>query len=152
MSLHSTNLGWIKPPLTSHKRFTTYLLYLGLSSFMTTALLSCTTLSPESHYNLAVDYAQQGRLAKAEQEYKRAIKAKPDLVQAHNNLGVLYLKQGRLAEAEREFQSVLSIKRDHLLALENLASTYDAMGGKDQAALETWKIAFNLETRSDIKT
>ncbi len=125
---------------------------LVVSILGTTVLLSCASTSPESHYNLAIDYVQQGRLDEAKREYKLAIEANPNLVQARNNLGALYLRQDRLTEAEREFKKVLSINPDHLLARENLASTYEAMSGKDREALETWKAALSLEARADIQS
>lgn len=127
-------------------------LYLAASSLIAGILLSCAAMTPEAHYNWAVEYAQQDRLSEAEREYELAISAKPDLIQAHNNLGALYLKQGRLSKAEHAFKAALSIKRDYPVALENLASTYEAMGGRDQTALETWKTALDYETRPDIKS
>lgn len=138
--------------MTLHRKICSRLFRFTATSFMAASLLSCATLPPEVHYNRAVDYAQQGRLTEAEKEYKSAISARPGFVQAHNNLGTLYLKQGDFLKAAREFEKVLAINPEHLLALENLASTHEAIGGRDQAALEAWKRALSLETRSNIKS
>ena len=114
-------------------------------------LPSCSTLTPQDHYNLAIDYSQKGQPFDAEKEYKNAIQANPDLYQAHNNLGAIYMRQGLLAKAETSFKNALTIKPDYLPAIENLASAIDGLGKKEKEALENWKKAQDLETRRDVK-
>ena len=59
---------------------------------------------PEPHNNLAVIWAQQGRLDKARTELEIALKAHPDYAIAHENLGDVYT---RLAGAEYDRAVVL---------------------------------------------
>ena len=47
-------------------------------------------------------YFRTGDLAKAETEYRAALKEKPDLGEGHLNLGVVCMLTGRLDEAEAE--------------------------------------------------
>lgn len=93
-------------------------------------LPSCSALTPQDHYNLAIDYSQKGQPSDAEKKYKEAISANPNLYQAHNNLGAIYMKQAQFAKAETSFKSALTIRPDYLPAIENLASIYDGMGGE----------------------
>lgn len=123
----------------------------SISILIAMLLPSCSTLTPQDHYNLAIDYAQKGQISDAEKEYRNAIQANPDLYQAHNNLGAIYMRQGLLAKAETSFKNALTIRPDYLPALENLASTYDGMGKKEKEALENWRRAEALEARPDIK-
>ncbi|MFI4941280.1 MAG: tetratricopeptide repeat protein, partial [Burkholderiales bacterium] len=51
----------------------------------------------------------QGRLAEAEQSYRRALEIKPNFSHAHFNLGVMLQKQWRLAEAEMSYRRALEI-------------------------------------------
>lgn len=58
--------------------------------------------------NLGLLYADQGKIAKAEEMYQRALSGKEkiygpehiSILDTVNNLGVLYKSQGKLAEAE----------------------------------------------------
>jgi len=53
-------------------------------------------------FALGSAYFRTGDLVKAEQEYRAALKQKPDLGEGHLNLGVVCMLTGRLDEAERE--------------------------------------------------
>jgi tetratricopeptide (TPR) repeat protein len=64
---------------------------------------------PRAHLGLGLAFAERGRLEKAVEEYKKALKLKPDYVQAHNNLGVIYFKQGRIKEAAGEYKEALRL-------------------------------------------
>jgi hypothetical protein len=54
----------------------------------------------------------QGRAAEAEQEFREAIRLRPDLPEAHYNLGLLLARQNKLAEAEREYREALRLRSD----------------------------------------
>jgi hypothetical protein len=126
-------------------------LCLSLAGLMVVVLFSCTTISPEGHYNLAVNYEEKNKSEEAEEEYKLAIKGNPDYLDAYDNLGRLYLQQTRYREAEYQLRKALSIKEDSLPVLIRLAMTYDSMDEKDREALDTWKRALIYETRPDFK-
>lgn len=55
---------------------------------------------PESHMNLGLLYAQQGRLGEAQQAYRTALRIAPWFVQAYVNLADVYRALGRDAEGE----------------------------------------------------
>ena len=98
-------------------------------------------------------YADQGRLAEAEQMYKRALQGTEEaLGPKHtstlgtvNNLGSLYKNQGRLAEAEQMYKSALQgymealgVERVQqyipaLNTIENLGNLYEAQGNYTEA-------------------
>jgi len=54
------------------------------------------------HYSLALIYDNQGRIDKAEEEYRIAVRMEPEFLPARNNLGMLYSRQGREAEADAQ--------------------------------------------------
>ena len=66
-------------------------------------------------YNLGNLYADQGKLAEAEQMYQRALQGyekawgpeHTSTLDTVNNLGNLYKHQGKLAEAEQMYQRAL---------------------------------------------
>ncbi len=58
-----------------------------------------------AHYNLGNLLDDQGRYDEAEEEWRVAIRANPDLAEAHTNLGIIFLKTERPEEAEKEFEA-----------------------------------------------
>src|SRR5205823_3802021 len=63
----------------------------------------------EPHYNLGVIMGQQGKLAEAQDEFRRAIQLHLTLAKAHYNLGVVYARTGRLQEARLELENARSL-------------------------------------------
>jgi tetratricopeptide (TPR) repeat protein len=69
-------------------------------------------------HNLGYLYADQGKLAEAEQMYQRALQGKEkawgnehtSTLRTVNNLGNLYANQGKLVQAEQMYQRVLQGK------------------------------------------
>lgn len=64
--------------------------------------------SPYVHYNLGIAYLAKDVENKAEQQFKEAIRLKPDYSEAYNSLGVLCLKRGQTEPAIQYFQKALS--------------------------------------------
>ena len=54
-------------------------------------------------YNIGNLLDDQGLYDAAEEEYRAAIRADPNLAESHANLGILFLATERLEEAEKEF-------------------------------------------------
>lgn len=57
--------------------------------------------------NIGAAYRALGNYAEARSAYERALRAKPDYVDAHNNLGTVHFAQGRYAEAEKCYLAAL---------------------------------------------
>ena len=98
-------------------------------------LAACGSYSPlESHYNLGVEYYDDGKLPDAIREYRMAIDDNPSNVRAHYNLAVCYHDQGKKAEAAAEYGEVLKIDARNARALVGQASL-KADEGKDAEAV-----------------
>ncbi len=101
-------------------------------------------LKARGYNNLAFAYDNQGRIDKAVEEYKTAVKLKPDYVDAHNNLGLAYDKQGRIEEAMEEYKAAIRLKPDNVNAYNNLGLAY-VNQGRIEEAVEEYKTAIRLK-------
>jgi len=73
-------------------------------------LAGCAGLSPGvAAYNAGVEHAGRGEKDLAEQQYKLALQAQPDLAEAHMNLGLVYSQSGLWEAAEAEAQQSIRI-------------------------------------------
>lgn len=99
-----------------------------------------------AHYNLGLAYRREGDIITAIQEFKAAVRLKPDYVQAHNNLGASYYLLGQLEAAIQEFMTVIRLNPDYSKAHYNLGKAYEKMGLKDAARTEFER---DLKLRSD---
>ncbi|HUI67044.1 MAG TPA: tetratricopeptide repeat protein [Nitrospirota bacterium] len=87
-------------------------------------------------FNLAKGYEARGYLDLAAENYRAAIKLKPDDEMAHNNLGNAYLNQGRLGEAIEEFHTAAQLNPEAPLTHDNLGYVYFKQGRPDEAIKE----------------
>ena len=71
---------------------------------------------------------QSGRLAEAEDAYRRVLASHPDSAEAMHLVGVIVLQQGRGDEAIRQFLRALSIRPQFPEALNNLGVALEATG------------------------
>jgi serine/threonine-protein kinase len=92
--------------------------------------------SPGAHLNLGNSLAEQGSLAEAESEYRKAIELDPKYAQSHNNLAVALEKQGKLAEAVGEYRLATQLDPKFAWHHYNLAKGLHAQGKATEAALE----------------
>lgn len=92
------------------------------------------------HSDLADLYFSQGKLAKAEASYRRALERDADDDDTLSHLGQCLLRQGRAAEAKPLLEKVLSAdpRHDFGYTLMALAEAQAALGEVD-AALLNWK-------------
>ncbi|MFA5093242.1 MAG: tetratricopeptide repeat protein [Candidatus Omnitrophota bacterium] len=92
----------------------------------------------QGHNNLGLQYEYLGRFDDAQLEYKRALKIKPDLIEARSNLASLYFKlklyNQALAEYDLLEKSKLGSKAGEVV--NNLANVYEAMGNFKMAVLK----------------
>ncbi|KAH8727372.1 P-loop containing nucleoside triphosphate hydrolase protein [Phaeosphaeriaceae sp. PMI808] len=75
-------------------------------------------------HSLGMLYADQGKLAEAEQMYERALRGREEAL-GLNNLGLLYADQGKLAEAEQMYERALRGREEALGP--NHTSTLDSI-------------------------
>jgi len=90
----------------------------------------------------AIKYYEQGRvfqqkskMVEADRAYRKAIKIKPDFVEAHTSLGNVLLDFGRTKEAFNSFRKALRHLPDHPLLLNNLGNALH-MQGKNEKAVD----------------
>jgi len=76
------------------------------------------------YYFLGNIYLEMGNLAKAEENFKRALYFDPNYAMAHFNLGTVYLMQGKSEQAQKAFKNVLEV----LQKMEASASVPDSDG------------------------
>ena len=70
---------------------------------------------------MGLTLSRQGKREEAIEEYRLALKIKPDLAEAHRGLGFLLKDQGKSTEAIEEFHLALKIKPE-------MAETHRGLG------------------------
>jgi tetratricopeptide (TPR) repeat protein len=101
-----------------------------------TAAAALRPQSPGTHYNLACDLQELGRLDEAIAEYHEAIRLKKDDVGAHYNLGNALQDKGQLDEAIAEYREAIRIKKELPEAHNNLGNALRDKGRLDEAIAE----------------
>lgn len=85
--------------------------------------------------NLGLVHLEAGRLAEAEEAFKKAIATNPAYASPHYNLRRLYLQSGRYDEADRELLAALRLGlRDGRGALQRALADYERLGLRERAA------------------
>jgi predicted O-linked N-acetylglucosamine transferase (SPINDLY family) len=101
----------------------------------------------EGWFLLGLACHYQRRSAEAADCYTRALRIRPDMIDAHNNLGSALREQGRAAEAENCFRQALRLKPDFAEGMINLATALQD-GGRLHEATDWFEQALRL--RPDI--
>jgi len=83
--------------------------------------------------NLGAAFLRGGSLAQAVEQFKRALKIKPDYVDAHYNLGYALSRQGNLAGGIYQFAETLRLDPHNLKALNNMGVALVLQGRYGQA-------------------
>ncbi len=78
--------------------------------------------------NYGNELYQQGKLEEAIEQFRAAIKAKPDLARAHYDLGIALKAQGKLEEAIAELTTAIRLKPGDAHAHGDLGVAQDARG------------------------
>lgn len=88
---------------------------------------------PAAHLNMAVVLANRGEVAKAEHQYRQALRIDPGFVPAGINLAMLLDEQGRIDEAEAQFRKVIEELQRQLAAAQRQAAMLDQAGRTEAA-------------------
>ena len=107
----------------------------------------------EKHYNLGVAYGEQGLTDKAIEEYKLAIKYKPDYAKAHLNLGDQYFNKTLYDEAIKEYEIALNYNQDDLDMVDLygiLGLLYNHPKENYDKSIEYYKKALNIQPENEI--
>jgi len=99
-------------------------------------LVGCARDGAQKHYERGKAFVKQGEYAKAEKEYREAIRLKPDYAAPHYNLGIVVYFQGKYAEAEKEFREAIRLKQDYIEAHYYLWLLLGDMGRTEEAEAE----------------
>jgi len=83
--------------------------------------------------NLGAALLRGGSLAEAVEQFKSALKIKPDYVDAHYNLGYVLSRQGNLAGGIDQFAETLRLDPNNLKALNNMGVALSLQGRYGQA-------------------
>jgi tetratricopeptide (TPR) repeat protein len=92
--------------------------------------------NPMAHCNLAMAYAEKGRVDEAIEAYKKALAINDGNADAHNNLAGLYVQKRRLNDAISEYKKALAVNGRLREAHSNLATVYVMKGWLDHAIAE----------------
>jgi len=93
---------------------------------------------PLARRNLGAMYYLDGKLAKAEKEYRAALSLNPFEPMVHNNLGLIYMEKGDFQKAKEEFEAEIKINPYYETAYYNLGILYYKLG-KTEEAKNLWK-------------
>lgn len=89
----------------------------------------------DNHYNRATEYMSKNMLNEAVNEFRIALRLKPDDPEVYNNLGAVYAKMGKLQDAEREFENALKLKTKDAGINYNLGTIRMKLGKIDEAVV-----------------
>jgi len=98
----------------------------------------------ESHWNLALELAQAGRLPEAIAQYEQALRIEPHNAEAHSLLAFTLAEAGKLPEANQQFEEAVRLKPDFAEAHNNLAAAL-AQTGRLQEAIAHYQQALRLQ-------
>jgi TolB-like protein/Tfp pilus assembly protein PilF len=114
------------------------------------AALARDPLRAFSYSNLGVAYFADGRLAEAEQAFRKSIQLRPNALYTHNGLGLVLLGRGDVKGALEE----MNRETDEMWRLEGLAVVYSAMERRadSDAALVQLTAKFQKESPYVIAT
>lgn len=119
-------------------------------------LLGCATSSPQqdenidlkrarSHFNLAIDHIDKGRVELGLRELLTAEQLDPENPRIHHALGAAYLRKEKVAEAEQHLLRALEIREDYQDARFNLSSLY-LLTGRYEECIEQSELLFDDPT------
>ena len=89
--------------------------------------------SPKLHYNLGLAYSNADRHAEAVEQYRRALRLKPEHKRAWNNLGHTLGLLGDFEESEKAFLEALRLRPGLVLARINYAVVLEKAGRSEEA-------------------
>ena len=101
----------------------------------------------EQHYALGRSHKSRNDLGAAEQEYRQALRLRPEYVDALMSLGIVLRAQGQLAEAESCQREALRLDPGSFLALLNLGTVLSSQSRFGEA-IDCFERAIAIDPRS----
>ena len=98
-----------------------------------THALACGQESPMAHNNLGTELSKEGKTGEAIEQFKMALKLRPDHLESQNNLGAALAGQGNYAEAIQHYEKALQIDPKYPLTHNNLGTLLNKEGKWDEA-------------------
>jgi len=86
-----------------------------------------------TYFRLGIIYFQQGKTNEAVTFLERALKSRPDLVNAHLALSSMYLKSGRYRECAEHCKAIIALEKNNDTAYYNMACALAKLGKKEEA-------------------
>ena len=96
------------------------------------------------HNNLGDALMHTGGVSEAIEQFKQALKIKPNYAKAHYNLGTALIQTGRVSEAIEQFEQALQIKPDYAHAHNNLGGAL-MLKGRVSEAIEQFNQALQIK-------
>jgi predicted O-linked N-acetylglucosamine transferase (SPINDLY family) len=87
----------------------------------------------DAQFKLAVASYQLGRIADAEDCYRRIADLRPDSAEAHNNYSVVLAERGKWGEAAKSVRRAIRLKPDYAEAYNNLGNYQKKLGQFEEA-------------------
>ncbi|GMU20823.1 MAG: hypothetical protein AMXMBFR13_09190 [Phycisphaerae bacterium] len=91
---------------------------------------------PDTHLAAGRLHESNGRLARAAEQYRLAVGARPDFVEAYNRLGIVLGRLGRFREAEEAFRRAVQLAPDQAHLYNNLAFNHIMQSRWNEAQAE----------------
>jgi tetratricopeptide (TPR) repeat protein len=101
-------------------------------------------LKARPYNNLGVAYTEKGLIEKAVLEIKKALRLKPDFINAHISLGNAYMKIGLTDMAILQYKEALRLNPDYGEVYVNLGNAYIKQGIIEQA-IDEYKKGISLK-------
>ena len=130
--------------LIAPARATPWLRRVALAAPLAVALLGCVTTPKPEHLPLGNQYAKDGLLREAAEEYKKAIAEHPQSAAAHRNLGMVLVKLGDYKSASRHLEQAIGKYEKDFDANYYLGESYRAQD-KYAEAIFRYKKALKLK-------
>ena len=99
-------------------------------------------------FNLGNAYLKLGKHQEAIAEYKKVLRANPELPQLHLNMGISYIELGKYQEAVAELKEAIRLKPDYAEAHYNLGALY-SLGKNGSSAITEMLIAIELFEKAE---
>jgi tetratricopeptide (TPR) repeat protein len=96
-----------------------------------------------THYNLGLVFQERGAMQEAMDQYREALRFKPDFIQVHFNLASALAAVGELPDAVNHYAEAIRLKPDYAEAHGNLAAALDELG-LSEAAIAHYRLAVAL--------
>ena len=107
---------------------------LAMAIFSNWPMVDRANMRAMTHYNFGGALELQGRTVEAAEQYRQALRLRPELPQANYNLGNLLLNRGEADKAIRYFEQAVRSQPDYSEAHNNLGNLLFAKGDTARAA------------------